>query len=80
MFVPKELTPCQVNDPELWFSERQAKLQIARDFCGSCELRKECLDATIQDELEAGGARFGLYGGLTRAERNRLIKKKKSAS
>lgn len=79
MFVPKGLTPCQVNDPELWFSDRRARVAAAKELCLSCEDRIQCRAETLQFELEQGGAQFGLYGGLTRAERNKIIRKKRKA-
>src|SRR3954467_1985016 len=35
--------PCRKFDPDLWFSDSPAQLELAKSLCGDCPLRVECL-------------------------------------
>ncbi len=47
--------PCQLADPELWFSERPAELELAKALCAECPVRQSCF---------AGALRRGEYCGV----------------
>lgn len=53
-----ELTPCQRNEPDLWFAEQAAELERAKELCGSCPLAAACLEAALQREEP-----WGVWGG-----------------
>lgn len=63
------IPPCQVTDPELWFSthESGAKYKMARNLCNRCPVRAQCLEYALSNEEE-----FGMFGGLTPKERHKL--------
>jgi WhiB family redox-sensing transcriptional regulator len=54
---PEDL-PCRVHEPDLWFAERPADLQIAKDFCRTCPAQLGCLANAI-----ARGEPWGVWGG-----------------
>jgi WhiB family transcriptional regulator, redox-sensing transcriptional regulator len=54
----RHLLPCQREDPQLWFSERPAHLELAKAFCQPCPVRGPCLaGATERQEPH------GVWGG-----------------
>ncbi len=67
-------TPCQTSPtPQAWdydstvvLSMRLAKMAVA--VCWSCPVRQVCLDHAI-----AAGERYGIWGGLTPAERDERV-------
>lgn len=63
---------CLSADPELFFPNgltgmhaRQAKQ--AKQICGSCPVREECLEFALASRQD-----FGVWGGLTEDERRSL--------
>lgn len=56
-------TPC-AQQPDLWFSEDRHNIKRAKDICGGCPVRLECLKVALD-----GNEAFGIFGGLTPDER-----------
>lgn len=50
--------PCHNADPELFFSEKQSEVDVAKSLCGGCPVRSQCLDAALS-RLEP----CGVWGG-----------------
>ena len=50
--------PCRVEDPELWFAESPAQLELAKSFCADCPVRSACLTGAL-DRAEP----WGVWGG-----------------
>lgn len=50
--------PCHVGDPDLWFAESPVDLERAKELCGACPIRRECLAAAL-DRQEP----WGVWGG-----------------
>lgn len=48
-------------------SERLTRERIAKSICEDCSVRAECLDHAIRHD-----ERYGIWGGLTDAERRHL--------
>jgi hypothetical protein len=50
--------PCRAHDPDLWFSDSPAQLDMAKAFCAECPARAGCLAGAI-------GRRepWGVWGG-----------------
>lgn len=70
------LTPyaCTYVDPETMFVENPTAgppdpraVDAARAVCGGCSVREECLRGALRRDEQ-----FGMWGGLTRAERVEL--------
>lgn len=43
--------------------------QFALTVCGACPVRQQCLDEAIEIEEDAVTRRYGIFGGMTPAER-----------
>ena len=52
------LLPCQRENPQLWFSEFPADLELAKAYCGPCPLRGPCLAGAVER-----GEPHGVWGG-----------------
>jgi len=63
--------PCRVEDPELWFSESPAELELAKSYCLDCPVRAACLDGAL-DRREP----WGVWGGEI-FERGTVIARKR---
>jgi WhiB family redox-sensing transcriptional regulator len=50
--------PCRTHDPDLWFSDTPAGLELAKHLCGDCLLRAECLQAALVRQEP-----WGVWGG-----------------
>jgi WhiB family transcriptional regulator, redox-sensing transcriptional regulator len=68
---------CRDTDPELFFpvgTTGTALTQIdrARQVCGECEVRSECLDFALETNQDSG-----IWGGLSEEER-RVIRRQRA--
>jgi WhiB family transcriptional regulator, redox-sensing transcriptional regulator len=52
------LLPCQREDPQLWFSERPAELELAKAYCRRCPVRPACLAGAVERQEP-----HGVWGG-----------------
>ncbi len=50
--------PCRKFDPDLWFSDAPAQLELAKSLCGDCPLRVECLAGAVERHEP-----WGVWGG-----------------
>ncbi|MBA2445999.1 MAG: WhiB family transcriptional regulator [Nocardioidaceae bacterium] len=50
--------PCRSNDPELFFAESPADVELAKSLCQSCPLRLQCLEGALDR-----GEPWGVWGG-----------------
>ena len=50
--------PCRVEDPELWFAESPAQLELAKSYCTDCPVRAACLAGALDR-----GEPWGVWGG-----------------
>jgi WhiB family transcriptional regulator, redox-sensing transcriptional regulator len=63
--------PCRVHDPDLWFAESPAELELAKAFCARCPARAACL----ADALERCEP-WGVWGGEI-FERGQIVARKR---
>jgi WhiB family redox-sensing transcriptional regulator len=63
--VPLDMTvevgvelPCRRFDPDLWFAEAPAELELAKALCAECPVRIECLAGAIERAEP-----WGVWGG-----------------
>lgn len=63
---------CATIDPELFFPDRSNHqgYRNARKICQSCPVAEQCLEDAMRFEAGASSHRFGMYGGMTPAERD----------
>ncbi len=50
--------PCRSNDPELFFAESPADVELAKSLCRSCPLRVACLEGALERREP-----WGVWGG-----------------
>jgi WhiB family transcriptional regulator, redox-sensing transcriptional regulator len=63
--------PCRVQDPELWFAESPAELELAKSFCQDCPVRAACLAGALERREP-----WGVWGGEI-FERGAVIPRKR---
>ena len=68
--VKSEL-PCRTFDPDLWFAESPAELELAKSLCAECPLRVECLAGALERAEP-----WGVWGGEI-FERGAVIARKR---
>jgi len=56
--VIDEQLPCRVNDPELFFADAPADVELAKTLCAACPARLECLSGA-RERREP----WGVWGG-----------------
>lgn len=64
-------TPCSVIEDDLWFSQRPAAVEQAKELCLSCPLVQTCLQGAL-DRQET----WGVWGGQL-VERGVVVPRKK---
>jgi WhiB family redox-sensing transcriptional regulator len=65
------LAECRGTDLAIFFPERGGSYERALDMCNNCPVSSECLEAAMDEELSTWG-RFGMRGGLSASQRERL--------
>ena len=63
--------PCRVQDPELWFAESPAELELAKSYCLQCPVRAACLSGALERREP-----WGVWGGEI-FERGAVIARKR---
>lgn len=58
---------CAQTDPEAFYPEKGGSTREAKQICGRCEVKVECLQYALDHD-----ERFGIWGGLSERERRRL--------
>lgn len=62
--------PCAQADPDAFFPEKgEVAHRYVRQMCKACPVRVECLTFALENR-----ERFGVFGGLTVKERQRLLR------
>lgn len=64
---------CRGIDLEDFFTESRTGVRRAKSICAGCPVRRRCLAEALRAE---DASRYGVYGGLTAAERTKLVKRK----
>lgn len=63
---------CAESDPEIFFHSETVHNEAAKDVCGSCDVREQCLEWAMDNDEDAG-----VWGGLDRKERQALRRKRR---
>jgi len=53
-----EPLPCHCENPQLWFSDQPAELQLAKEYCQPCAMRRVCLAGAVERQEP-----HGVWGG-----------------
>jgi WhiB family redox-sensing transcriptional regulator len=65
---------CREAQPDSLFV-KGAEQNKAKQVCGTCRVRSECLAEALENRIE-----WGVWGGMTERERRALIRKNPGAS
>lgn len=65
----RERSSCLGENPEIFFAGGGVSRK-AKKICQSCPVREQCLELSLRND-----ERFGIWGGLSRAERRALKKR-----
>lgn len=60
---------CTQVDPTLFFVKPGGSTRAAKSVCVVCPVREECLEWALESREP-----FGVWGGLSERERNRLLR------
>lgn len=63
----QDLALCQQTDPEAFFPEKGGSVLAAKQVCGRCEVKGDCLAYALDHD-----EKFGVWGGLSERERRKL--------
>ncbi|GGK00879.1 hypothetical protein GCM10010123_33480 [Pilimelia anulata] len=50
--------PCRNFEPDLWFADAPAELELAKSLCSDCPVRRECLAGAVERAEP-----WGVWGG-----------------
>ncbi|HET7172989.1 MAG TPA: WhiB family transcriptional regulator [Nocardioidaceae bacterium] len=56
--VGAESLPCRSNDPDLFFAESPADVELAKALCHTCPVQRACLSGAIERHEP-----WGVWGG-----------------
>jgi len=65
------LARCRQSQPDELFVRGAAAQQKAKQLCSRCPVRTECLAEALDNEIE-----WGVWGGMTEAERRAILRKR----
>ncbi|MCU1645260.1 MAG: Sporulation regulatory protein WhiB [Nocardia sp.] len=68
----REQALCAQTDPDAFFPEVGGSGRTGKRICEGCDVRKQCLDYAL-----AHDQRFGIWGGMTEAERRRYSQQRR---
>lgn len=65
--------PCQLHNPQLWFSDRPADLELAKSHCSPCPARDSCVAGALERHEPHGvwGGEIFADGAITARKRPR---------
>ena len=65
--------PCQQQNPQLWFSDLPADLELAKAHCAPCPIRGSCLAGALERQEPHGvwGGEIFTRGDITARKRPR---------
>ncbi len=56
-----------IDNPDRFFPERGVSGRSARNLCGKCPVKSECLNYALEHEIE-----WGIWGGMTDRQRKKV--------
>ncbi|MEU6279775.1 WhiB family transcriptional regulator [Streptomyces sp. NPDC047028] len=66
---------CRGQQLDQFFTDSKTGISKAKQVCARCPVSQECLDEVLRSE---DGSRYGVYGGLTPAERTTLMRSRQA--
>jgi hypothetical protein len=71
----QEHSACASSDGEAFHPQKGGSVKMAKRVCSGCEVRAECLEYAL-----ATDQRFGVWGGMSENERNKELKRRRTAA
>ena len=71
---PAGITTACEQDPELWFPHQSGSTGAVESLCNRCEVRDECLEASIVQ-----GEAAGVWGGFSGRARQEMMTARRKA-
>ena len=69
---------CAGYGHDMFFPATTDKIAAALAVCARCPVQVECLAAALQEEVDADRSRpYGIRGGATAADRDRIAKRRR---
>ena len=66
---------CRGLDPEIFYPVTDEEADAAKNVCGSCAVRQQCLEFAL-----ANREREGVWGGATEKERRRILRQRRKTA
>lgn len=64
---------CQGREVNDFFTTAERRVQEIKNLCAGCPVRQKCLTEALRAE---DTSRYGIFGGLTAAEREALVRQR----
>lgn len=65
---------CAQTDPDVFYPEKGGSTAPATSICSSCQVRQECLEYAVTNDI-----RHGIWGGTSDNDRKRMSRERKAA-
>lgn len=66
---------CAETDPDIFFPEKGGSTAPATSVCQNCEVRSECLEYALSNDI-----RHGIWGGMSDNDRRRASRQRRRAA
>ncbi len=66
---------CRGLDPEIFYPASEEEAGAAKDVCGTCTVRQQCLEFALTNR-----EREGVWGGATEKERRRILRQRRKTA
>ncbi|MDQ4070225.1 MAG: WhiB family transcriptional regulator [Actinomycetota bacterium] len=66
---------CRGLDPEIFYPASEEEAGPAKDVCGTCTVRQQCLEFALTNR-----EREGVWGGATEKERRRILRQRRKTA
>lgn len=70
----QESALCAQTDPDVFFPEKGGSTAPATSICTRCEVRADCLEYAISNDI-----RHGIWGGMSDNDRRRISRERRRA-
>lgn len=70
----QESALCAQTDPDVFFPEKGGSTAPATSICKRCEVRADCLEYAISNDI-----RHGIWGGMSDNDRRRISRERRRA-
>lgn len=69
------LGACRGLDPTIFYPDRDAEADVAKQVCAECSVQQTCLDYALTQREKAG-----VWGGATERDRRRILRQRRRSA